>query len=148
LKALNAAMKILFPCLMAVVLASHAVGADNGLKEEMRLKLFFAQSILEGIATENFDLIATNAYKLKTFSQRPVWDVRQTPEYRRLTTDFQRSVDGLSRAAAKRNVDAATVAYFQLTTSCVTCHKYLRGAEVSNVSSPQVQGLASSTPLR
>ena len=131
---MNAALKITLPWFAALVLAFNSVAADNSLKQEMRLKLFFAQGVLEGIATENFDLIATNAYKLKNFSQKPVWDVRQTPEYRRLTLDFQRTADSLSRAAAKRNVDAATVAYFQLTTSCVTCHKYLRGAEVSDLS--------------
>jgi len=119
--------------LAGALLAITAIAAENAIKEEMRLKLFFAQGILEGITTENYPLIATNSYKLKHFSQSPAWDLRKAPEYRRLTTDFQRSVDAVARAADKGNVDGATVAYFQLTTSCVTCHKYLRGAEMSSL---------------
>jgi len=128
--------------LAGALLAIRAIAADDSIKEEMRLKLFFAQGILEGITTENYPLIATNSYKLKHFSQRPVWDLRKAPEYRRLTIDFQRSVDALSRAADKGNVDAATVAYFQLTTSCVTCHKYLRGAEMSSLSTKPETSMA------
>lgn len=127
-------------CLVSAAVALKVFAADNAVKEEMRLKLFFAQGILEGIATENFSLIATNADKLKHFSQSRTWDVRQAPEYRRLTVDFQRSADAVARAAAQKNVDAATVAYFQLTTSCVTCHKYLRGAEVSSLRLPETSG--------
>ena len=119
---------------MFIALAAiGGIAAENAIKEEMHFKLFYAQGILEGITTENYPLIATNAYKLKHFSQSPSWDLRKAPEYRRLTTDFQRSVDAVARAADKRNVDGATVAYFQLTTSCVTCHKYLRGSEMSSL---------------
>ena len=122
--------------LVAATLATPALAVDSPIKEEMRFKLFYAQSILEGIVTENFPLISTNTYKMKRFSQQPAWDVRQTPEYRRLTTDFQRALSSLSIAAEQRNVDSATVYYFQLTTSCVTCHKHLRGAQVSSTTRP------------
>jgi len=119
---------------MFIALAAiGGIAAENAIKEEMHFKLFYAQGILEGITTENYPLIATNAYKLKHFSQSPSWDLRKAPEYRRLTTDFQRSVDAVAHAADKQNVDGATVAYFQLTTSCVTCHKYLRGSEMSSL---------------
>src|SRR5437016_10266503 len=85
--------------------AASGIAAENAIKEEMRFKLFYAQGVLEGITTENYALIATNAYKLKHFSQSPGWDLRKAPEYKRLTTDFQRSIDALARAADKQNVD-------------------------------------------
>ena len=135
-------MKTVITLLIAALLASNALATDSQVKEEMRFKLLYAQGILEGITTENFPLMLTNAFKMKTFSRRSVWDVRDAPEYRRLTTDFQRNLDSLTRAATQRNVDGATVAYFQLTTSCVTCHKYLRGAEVSSLKLPAVVALA------
>jgi hypothetical protein len=128
--------------LLASLLALNALATDSPVKEEMRFKLLYAQGILEGITTENFPLILTNAVKMKTFSRRSVWDVRDAPEYRRLTVDFQRNLDSVTRAATQRNVDSATVAYFQLTTSCVTCHKYLRGAEVSGLNPAPASGLA------
>jgi len=120
-------MRIALLILLAAFISHRVAATDSPLKEEMRFKLHYAQGILEGITTENFSLIATNAQKLKTFSQGALWDLNKTPEYGRLTTDFQRSADALLRAAAAKNIDGATVAYFQLTTSCVTCHRYLRG---------------------
>ena len=61
-------------------------------------------------------------------SQAADWQVRQTPEYQQFTMDYARHAKALGKAARDRNVDAATVAYFQLTVSCVNCHRYLRGA--------------------
>src|SRR5213078_1850423 len=129
-------MKAPIVLLIAALIAPHAFGTDSPVKEEMRFKLLYAQGILEGIATENFALILTNTSKMKNFSRRSAWDVRDAPDYRRLTLDFQRNLDSLARAATQRNVDSATVAYFQLTTRCVTCHKYLRGADVSSLKLP------------
>ena len=96
-------------------------------KDVMKFKLHHAQRVLEGIATENYEVIADNAKKLKGLSQQADWQIRQTPEYQKLTADFARQADALLKAANDKNVDAATVAYFQMTVSCTTCHKYLRG---------------------
>ena len=104
----------------------------SATKDTMRFKLHFAQGVLEGITTENFSLIATNAQKLRALSQSVDWKLRATREYQQLTSDFERAASSLERSASNRNVDAATVAYFQLTTACVTCHKYLRGTEVGS----------------
>ena len=117
---------------LAALAASAQEGPRNATKDAMRFKLHFAQGVLEGITTENFSLLATNAQKLKALSQSGDWKLRSTPEYQRLTSDFERATASLERSARNRNVDAATVAYFQLTTTCVTCHKYLRGADVGS----------------
>ena len=128
-------MKSLIIALLALgAIAGHTQESPrSATKDTMRFKLFFAQGVLEGITTENYSLIATNAQKLKALSQSLDWKLRATPEYQRLTTDFERAAASLERSAQKRNVDAATVAYFQLTTSCVTCHKYLRGTDVGSL---------------
>lgn len=97
----------------------------------MKFKLYYAQSALEAIATENYPLLATNALKLGALTREVSWRIRHTPDYERLSTDFRRQADALAKAAKDNNVDAATVAYFQMTASCVTCHKYLRGREVT-----------------
>lgn len=98
-------------------------------KNVMKFKLYYAQGALEAIATENYSLLATNAQRLGTLTREVSWRIRHTPEYERLTTDFRRQSEALGKAARDKNVDAATVAYFQMTASCVTCHKYLRGGE-------------------
>ncbi len=98
-------------------------------KSVMRFKLYYAQSALEAITMENFSLLSTNAQKLGELTGQVSWRIRDTPEYGRLTADFRRQTEALAKAAKERNADAATVAYFQMTVSCVTCHKYLRGPE-------------------
>jgi len=103
---------------------------EGTTKETMRFKLHLSQGVLEGITAENFPLISTNAIRLKQLSRHRDWRVRGTREYERLTADYERATESLQRAARNRNADAAMVAYFQLTTSCVTCHRYLRGADV------------------
>ena len=94
-------------------------------------KLHYAQGALEAITTENYSLLATNAQKLGALTKEVSWRIRHTPEYERLTTDFRRQTDALTKAARDKNVDLATVAYFQMTVSCVTCHKYLRGQNLT-----------------
>ncbi len=122
---------IIVALVMAVVLAvwGSLKAADSRTKETMRLKLEYAQKVLEGIALEDFELIAFNAEKLKAISQSAEWQHRKSAEYQRHTGDFTRQAEALVKAAERKNVDAATVAYFQLTASCVSCHRHLRGTE-------------------
>ncbi len=105
----------------------------------MRLKLEYAQKVLEGIALEDFELIAFNAEKMKAISQSAEWQHRKSAEYQRHTGDFTRQAEGLVKAAERKNVDAATVAYFQLTASCVSCHRHLRGTEQAALETPTVR---------
>lgn len=111
-------------------------GAESRTRETMRLKLEFAQNVLEGIALEDFELIAFNAGKLKAICQSADWQHRQSAEYQRHTGEFTRHADALIKAAERHNVDAATVAYFQLTASCVSCHRHLRGTEQARLPMP------------
>lgn len=124
------------PFYVLLLFALSITGAQqipsNHTKEAMRFKLYYAQGILEGITAENFVLISTNAFKLKQLSQSADWRVRSSREYQRLTAEYEHATESLDKAARNRNVDAATVAYFQLTVSCVICHKYLRGVDVAH----------------
>lgn len=111
-------------------LAGFALSAaEPALKDMMRFKLHYAQGVLEGITTESFPLVATNANRLIQLAKASEWKVRSTPEYERFTTDFIRSAEALDKAAQKGSADAASVAYFRLTVSCVNCHRHLRGVE-------------------
>jgi len=96
-------------------------------KEIMKVKLEYAHYLLNGVTTENFPLIATNADKLSQLTQLSTWSGRRTPEYEALSAEFRKHADELGRAAKERNLDAASLAYVQLTLSCINCHKYMRG---------------------
>lgn len=120
--------------------------ADSRTKEAMRLKLEYAQKVLEGIVLEDFELITFNAEKLKAISQSADWQHRKSAEYQRHTGDFTRQAEALVKAAERKNVDAATVAYFQLTVSCVSCHRHLRGTEQAALETSTVRPLAEGRP--
>lgn len=94
--------------------------------ELMKAKLVAAQKVLEGVTTEDFNLVSRNANLLITYSRAEAWLVQQSPQYARHTEDFRRQASALAREARNKNVDGATVAYFQLTVSCVNCHKFIR----------------------
>lgn len=92
----------------------------------MRLKLDHSQKLLEGVALADFSSIKQHAQKLGALSQDENWRVLQTREYRDFSSDFQRITGRLSKAADEQNLDAAALAYVQLTMNCVDCHKHVR----------------------
>lgn len=97
----------------------------------MRLKLEYSKRVLEGLALEDYGLIGDNARRLKRLSEAAEWEDPMIPnvhEYLPYTTEFQRLTDELSKSAKEKNIDGATLAYVQLTMSCVKCHKYVRFA--------------------
>lgn len=108
------------------------VPKPNDVSAFMRLKLNHSQKVLEGVALEDFELIAKNAQQMGLLAQDENWQVLQTPEYRHHSADFQRIAADLTKAAQAKNLDGAAFAYVQLTMSCVNCHKYTRGVRMAS----------------
>jgi hypothetical protein len=117
-----------FVALLSLVADQKAANTN----ELMREKLDHAQSVLEGITMENFDLIAGNAAKLAALSQESVWRASDTPEYAEQSVLFRRNVQALRKAASEKSLDGAALAYTKMTFSCVECHKYLRNRKVAD----------------
>lgn len=114
--------------LAAVVLAAPAPsGRDDVTAAAMRRKLKYADRLLAGLVTQDFGRLEGNAAKLVELSRGGGWVARQTPEYALFLTEFQRAAGDLVVAAKAKDVDGANAAYGQMTTSCVACHKYIRG---------------------
>ena len=97
----------------------------------MRKKLEASQSVLEGLALEDFDLIAKGARQLKTTSAAAEFLVIHDPVYSEHADEFRRIIDKMARAAKERRIDGATLAYVDMTMSCVECHKYVRNVLVA-----------------
>jgi cytochrome c556 len=95
----------------------------------MRAKLAHSQNVLEGLATEDFDLIERGAQELSLASLDSNWQVLQTEDYVRQSAEFRRACDSLRAAAQAKNLDGATVAWMDVTLKCVQCHKYVRDAD-------------------
>jgi hypothetical protein len=98
----------------------------------MRKKLESSQSVLEGLALEDFDLIAKGAKDLKTTSAAAEFMVIKDPIYAEHAEDFRRVIDKMSKAAREKRIDGATLAYMDMTMTCVECHKYVRNVLVAS----------------
>ncbi|MBS0260781.1 MAG: hypothetical protein JSS02_02395 [Planctomycetes bacterium] len=96
------------------------------MKLFMRKKLEASQNILEGLAVEDFDMIATGARQLKTTSAAAEFMVVNDPMYAQHADEFRRIADKLEKSAKEKRLDGATLAYVDMTMSCVECHKFVR----------------------
>ena len=92
----------------------------------MRQKLEYSKNILQGLVTEDFDLIARNAEALRDLGKRK-WTDHEAAEYRAQNQVFWFTAGALAAAAENKNVDGATLTYTQMMVSCVNCHKLMRG---------------------
>jgi len=110
---------------------------SRATKEFMRDKLELSQKVLEGIATEDYDLIIAKGTKLSAMSKEASWQMFENPDYDQQSITFRRHVNSLVKAARDKNLDAATLAYVRMTMSCVDCHKLVRGKLVAAWQGPE-----------
>ena len=99
---------------------------ESGVKGAMRQKVACSQQLLVGITLEDYGLIVNNAKKLVELSNKTNWYSRQVPEYELFLNEFRRNAQELMKAGQQKNLDAASLAYGQMTLSCVNCHKFIR----------------------
>lgn len=100
---------------------------SRATKDFMQEKLEHSQKVLEGLTLENFDLVTSRAQKLSAMSQAAAWQAFENPEYAQQSADFRKHTEALARAAGRKDIDAATLAYLRVTMSCIDCHKLVRG---------------------
>jgi hypothetical protein len=114
---------------LLMVLVSLSVQAQPQEKEPsvwMRLKLKNSQEILAGLAAADFEQIRQSAVAMRGLNQIESFVRRRDEGYRTQLQVFQYSLDELVRDAEAKDLDAATLAFTQMTLSCVNCHRELR----------------------
>jgi hypothetical protein len=94
--------------------------------ELMRKKLEQSQKVLEGIALNDFDKIVQHADELILISKETEFKVVKSPKYELYTDEFRRNAEEMVKKAKDKNIDGATLAYMELTLTCVKCHKHTR----------------------
>lgn len=104
----------------------------NEVAAFMRLKLEHAQSVLEGLAVKDFDLIAKHSQQLSLLTKDEMWQVIHSEAYLQFSDDFARSADRITKEARAGNLDGAALAYMQVTLGCVNCHKYTRDVRMAD----------------
>ncbi len=116
-------------------------GKDDPVETFMRAKLVHSQNVVEGLTTEDFDMIAKGAQEMSLLSQATRWQVLQTPEYIRRGSEFRRAAEKLKTEAKEKDLDGALLAYVDVTMKCVECHKYVRGVQNARLDEIRVSDL-------
>ena len=131
---MNKAFSVAAVSLIALVLAVFSMATSPAAEPEqekkpsfwMKKKLEYSEAILVGLANGDYDSIGKTARSMGTLSQMEKWVRSSLPEYRAQLQIFQNANHQLIRMADDENLDGATLAYVQLTLSCVNCHKIVR----------------------
>jgi len=123
--------KLLLAVLFAALVAMPAWGGNDQDQDQksfwMEKKLESSQHILKGLATADFEAIGKAAESMKNMTILEKLTRRtHADEYRAQLAMFQSANKQLIHEAGKKNIDGATLAFTQLTLSCVNCHKVLR----------------------
>jgi hypothetical protein len=94
----------------------------------MQLKLKRSQALLEALAKEDYKTLEENAESLVRISDSTAFlRAYKTEEYEFQAQVFKRTAISLAAKAKEKNLDGATLAYTEMTISCVKCHNYFRG---------------------
>lgn len=117
---------------LAVLVVGLFVPAIQSLSQDadshdrdMQKKLDDSKNILDGLVTEDFEKILKGAKSLNEFGKRK-WTENESTAYRTQNQVFWFTTGTLVMAAEEKNIDGATLAYTQMTHSCINCHKLLR----------------------
>jgi len=122
---------------LSLVLVLVALSSGSGtaqtvrLNQVMRSKLQHSQRILEAVVTSNWPLLDTESKALLQITRDPAWSVLQFPEYARHSAAFVRATEDLIDVARLRDMEGASLGFVALSTTCVSCHRYLARARIA-----------------
>lgn len=111
--------------LVAVTAGPSSLAQTTRMKQVMRTKLDHSQRILEAVVTSNWQLLDRESREMALVVRDPAWSSLAVPEYVRHGEAFLRATDDLIAAAKLRDLESASLGFISLTTSCVSCHRYL-----------------------
>jgi hypothetical protein len=92
----------------------------------MHKKLDNAQKILAALTLNDLDRAGTSASELLDISKEAEFLIYKTRDYEMYRDEFRRSAESLGKSAKEKNLEAAKLAYLEMTMSCFHCHAYVR----------------------
>ena len=95
----------------------------------MATKLDFSKAILEDLTKGDFKKLVDDAKQMRLISKMEGFVRRKDENYRNQLHAFGLANQELIRQSERGNAEGATLAFNQLTTSCVACHALLREGE-------------------
>ena len=128
----SAAMVAIFVLVISSIGKSQDQRTDKSKKLTsnqmlMRDKLVQMNRILEGITLDKFEQVQESAETVGMISQATSWHIIDpTPQYKRMSKNFQEQAADLERHAKERNVEAATLDLVRMNITCTQCHQHMR----------------------
>lgn len=107
-------------------LTSLSLDEDGVLAEFMQQKLQNSSNILRGLMTEDFPMIVDSSDRLLDMSKAERWRASNDMMYLQHSQQFRNAVDDLKRKAAAKSMDGASLAWVNVTMSCIQCHDWVR----------------------
>lgn len=105
---------------------------DRQLKSFMRKKLGASNQILEGLCTDDLDLVVKGARELHRMSEAEQWRVKNDAVYKQFSAEFHQITKDLVQAAQENKADRALLKWLDATMSCVDCHQFVRGMRIAD----------------
>jgi hypothetical protein len=103
----------------------------------MQAKLKESQTLLEGLTLNDLAKVQASAEKLLEISKAAqLRKAINTPAYENHANYFQRSAELAIEKAKAKNIDGATLAYVEMTVTCVRCHQYTREQGIGRLAPP------------
>jgi hypothetical protein len=97
----------------------------------MREKLSASSDVLEGLTTENFELIASGAKRMRQLSAAEKWQISNDASYRQFSNQFRRVMEQLETKATEKKLEGAALSWIEGTMTCIECHKWVRNTVVA-----------------
>ena len=92
----------------------------------MRQKMLYTQGVIEGLVTEDYELIMRNGRRLGDMTVSNVWITIRHPDYMKHVSTYQERVADLVQAGRQANLKKSTKAFNRVMESCVECHRDYR----------------------
>jgi len=105
-----------------------AVTKDQPMSFWMEKKLEYSKDILAALAAGEFVEIERYAERMRLVGKIEGFVRGRSPSYATHLESFDLATRELKRQAHAESIEGATLAFNQLTTSCVTCHQTIREA--------------------
>ena len=105
-----------------------AVTKDQPMSFWMEKKLEYSKDILGALAAGEFVEIERDAERMRLVGKIEGFVRGRSPSYTTHLESFDLATRELKRQAHAQSIEGATLAFNQLTTSCVTCHQTVREA--------------------
>jgi hypothetical protein len=98
--------------------------------EAMKEKRIRAHAVLDALTAGDAEAVRKNAQSLMEIADMRVFVAAyKTERYKFHAQSFRAAVEDLHAAAKAKNLDAAALAYADMTRTCVKCHTHYRGVK-------------------